>query len=278
MSDKLTAIKIKYPNGTYSDPIEISAAAANVRYNDVSSVADVLDSLDNRINQITAVGSYGELTALRVGADGVSYPTAREAVIANDNRLHEIILVKGNQPTEAWNKLWVNNDDIEEIEILTTDELEMIAPMYDADSTYAIGDYVVYNGELYRCNTTIGTTESWTSLHWNKTNVVDNLLQADTTLTISGMAADAKATGDEIADLTSAIDNIIGNQTGHNIIIGKEAGSVLNEGENNIIIAYDGNPSTDSSNNLIIGDGTHTSVIIAGKTLVFNQDGSVTWS
>ena len=62
-----------------------------------------------------------------------------------------------------------------------------------------------------------------------------------------------------------------------NIIIGKEAGSVLNTGGNNIIIGNAGNPSADSSNNLIIGDTSHTTVILAGKLIHFNNDGTVTW-
>lgn len=42
------------------------------------------------------------------------------------------------------------------------------APAYSASSTYAVGDYVVYDGYLWRCTTAITETESWTAAHWTK--------------------------------------------------------------------------------------------------------------
>ena len=47
-----------------------------------------------------------------------------------------------------------------------------IAPVYSSSSTYDIGDYVSYQGKLYKCNTAITTAESWTSSHWTETNVM----------------------------------------------------------------------------------------------------------
>lgn len=43
-----------------------------------------------------------------------------------------------------------------------------IAPVYSTSATYAVGDYVYYNGDLYRCTTAITTAEAWTSGHWTK--------------------------------------------------------------------------------------------------------------
>lgn len=42
------------------------------------------------------------------------------------------------------------------------------APAYSASSTYAVGEYVVYDGYLWRCTTAITETESWTAAHWTK--------------------------------------------------------------------------------------------------------------
>lgn len=50
-----------------------------------------------------------------------------------------------------------------------------IADPYDATKTYAVGDYVIYNGKLYRCNTTISTAEAWTAMHWTETQVGDDV-------------------------------------------------------------------------------------------------------
>ena len=44
-----------------------------------------------------------------------------------------------------------------------------VAPQYSASSTYGIGDYVVYNNQLYRCRVEISTAEAWTSSHWTAT-------------------------------------------------------------------------------------------------------------
>lgn len=50
-----------------------------------------------------------------------------------------------------------------------------IADTYDATKTYAVGDYVIYSGKLYRCNTAITTAEAWTAAHWTETQVGDDV-------------------------------------------------------------------------------------------------------
>jgi len=44
----------------------------------------------------------------------------------------------------------------------------VLAPTYSSSATYAVGDYVYYSGNLYRCTTAITTAESWTSGHWTQ--------------------------------------------------------------------------------------------------------------
>lgn len=137
--DKLTAIKIKKSDGSYSDQILISALAENVKYDGTRSVKDILDLLDARINSITSleVGSTTgdiELMDLRVGANGKSdYISAGQAVRSNINKLQELILIQETAPgaassdgTTSWNKLWINNDVAEEIEIPTKDEFDIL--------------------------------------------------------------------------------------------------------------------------------------------------------
>lgn len=50
-----------------------------------------------------------------------------------------------------------------------------IAPDYDDTSTYAVGDWCIYEGNLYQCNTAIPTAESFTPAHWTAKKVVDAL-------------------------------------------------------------------------------------------------------
>lgn len=42
-----------------------------------------------------------------------------------------------------------------------------VATQYSSSSTYSVGDYVMYNGQLYRCAAEITTPEAWTAAHWN---------------------------------------------------------------------------------------------------------------
>lgn len=60
---------------------------------------------------------------------------------------------------------------VEEIQAQTpvvTGMQNSIAPTYSASSTYAVGDYVIYNAQLYKCNTAITTAEAWTASHWTQ--------------------------------------------------------------------------------------------------------------
>ena len=44
---------------------------------------------------------------------------------------------------------------------------------YDATATYNVGDIVIYQNNLYKCNTAISTAESWTAAHWTQTSIKD---------------------------------------------------------------------------------------------------------
>ena len=53
--------------------------------------------------------------------------------------------------------------------------LGSVASTYSASKTYAVGDYVWYDGALYRCTTAISTAESWTAAHWSRTVLGDDV-------------------------------------------------------------------------------------------------------
>ena len=130
MSNKLTAIKIKLPNGTYSEQILISVLAQNVKYDRTRNLNDILNLLDNRINAV-----------------------------------HEPVV---SQPTRSW-------------------EGEV------ADIRNG------YNGTAYQ--------NAGIAVRTQIANLANSMVEVDNTLTTSGAAADAKKTGDEIADLKSAFDS-----------------------------------------------------------------------
>lgn len=50
-----------------------------------------------------------------------------------------------------------------------------VAGTYDATKTYAVGDYVWYDGQLKRCIVPITTAESWTAAHWANAVIGDDL-------------------------------------------------------------------------------------------------------
>lgn len=80
-----------------------------------------------------------------------------------------------------------------------------IASVYDATKTYAVGDYVWYSGQLYKCTTEIATAEAWTAAHWTAVKIADDV-------------KDLKSAISEIADRTSAfihtdfrtVENVVG--------------------------------------------------------------------
>ena len=61
---------------------------------------------------------------------------------------------------------------LEQILGLAFSEIEPnFAGAYDSTATYSVGDYVVYEHDLYVCNTAISTAEAWTAAHWTQTDI-----------------------------------------------------------------------------------------------------------
>ena len=58
-----------------------------------------------------------------------------------------------------------------------------LAADYDSTANYEIGDYCIYAGHLYKCNTAIDGGETWNSEHWTATTVDEAM----------GLAAEAAA-------------------------------------------------------------------------------------
>ena len=58
-----------------------------------------------------------------------------------------------------------------------------IAPKFSTSSTYAVGDYVQYEGEFYKCKTAISTAGAWDSTKWDKIVITNELESVGTDLT-----------------------------------------------------------------------------------------------
>jgi hypothetical protein len=46
-----------------------------------------------------------------------------------------------------------------------------IATVYSSASSYTVGQLCMYNGNLYKCNTSIGSGETWNPAHWTQVTV-----------------------------------------------------------------------------------------------------------
>lgn len=55
---------------------------------------------------------------------------------------------------------------------------EQLAPMYDNTATYAVGDYVVYEYDLYKCTTAVSTAEEFDPTKWTQTTVTNAINDA----------------------------------------------------------------------------------------------------
>lgn len=53
---------------------------------------------------------------------------------------------------------------------------------YSNTSTYAIGDYCMYNNKLYRCKTTISTAENFNNTKWQEIKIMEEIANTGTTV------------------------------------------------------------------------------------------------
>ena len=80
-----------------------------------------------------------------------------------------------------------------------------MADEYSASSTYAVGDMVLKDGQLYECNTAITTAEAWTAAHWTAVTVGSELSDLKEDF-INSLITDT-ATG-AIASFPDGADNV----------------------------------------------------------------------
>lgn len=64
---------------------------------------------------------------------------------------------------------------INELKDTTDDTTNMMSDAYDNTATYVVGDIVIYDGVLYKCNTDISTAEDFDSSKWDATNLGDEI-------------------------------------------------------------------------------------------------------
>mgnify|MGYP002623313044 CR=1 FL=1 len=178
--DKLTAIKIKYDDGTYSDEIPVSVLAENVEWDSTHTLVDVLGSIDVDVtgtiqDQISQLFNEKVSTLAMQSYIANQVPTYVSTWLnTNVNPVGSAVIVDSSLSISG------AAGDAQKIG-------SIIAPIYSSSSTYTTGDHVIYNGNLYICNTAITEGEAWTAAHWTQV-----------------------AVGDEVFDLKSALSDELG--------------------------------------------------------------------
>jgi len=88
--------------------------------------------------------------------------------------------------------------------------MDNLAPAFSTSSTYAVGDYVTYEGLLYKCATAVSTAGEWDAANWSAVAVTDEMGSAiryafaSPTPTVSGTSATVACEDRAINDFTIA--------------------------------------------------------------------------
>lgn len=110
---------------------------------------------------------------------------------------------------------------------------EDLADEYSSSSTYAVGDYCMKDGVLYRCTTAISTAEAWTSGHWTAAQVGDELCDLKGSLTsIQGQITANVETSTTASKAYSAGEYLVLNGTLYRVALDIQNGSTITIGTN----------------------------------------------
>lgn len=101
------------------------------------------------------------------------------------------------------------NDEWKPLVIKANADLTVLADEYSNASTYVVGEYCRYDGQLYRCTTAITTAESWTPAHWTETNIGDELESIKDDVSDLNTAATSKVLYFTNVSVTAKTGNIV---------------------------------------------------------------------
>lgn len=154
-----------------------------------------------------------ELTAQSIIEIGDNYGQVRisknsEVVTSFDF----ILLVKpfrGIEATESTTEMNIFDQAVAEaLEQIDSSLDDIVAADYDNTSTYDKGEYCLYDGKLYVCNTAITTAESWNASHWTAVTVGEELSDLKQEISeMSGLSEDVKTALLQIASKVAYIDD-----------------------------------------------------------------------
>lgn len=152
------------------------------------------------------------------------------------------------------------------------------APAYSASSTYAVGEYVTYDGYLWRCTTAITETESWTAAHWTKVALASDVSDLKSAINFDEYLINEGKYTIKKTDLESGLwsyssksDNTARARTKN--LLPVRAGMIINY-TNTTYDIYMGVLETETSNSYLQTIGWKTD---ASGTIKINYDGWLTF-
>ena len=97
--------------------------------------------------------------------------------------------------------------------ILSDISNSVVADEYSTSTHYAVGDYCIRSGVLYRCTTAIPNGESWTSGHWTSVTLGADVAVLRSRITeaesdISDIESDISDIGSDVETLQSDVSGL----------------------------------------------------------------------
>ena len=117
-------------------------------------------------------------SALKVQIDRFGSPLTFKGIVSTLADLDNLAAENGDiYNVTAINKNYVYNGTewLEYSDTINNSCQELISDEYNSILTYNVGDFCIYNNQLYKCNTQITTPENWTAAHWTQTKVSNEL-------------------------------------------------------------------------------------------------------
>jgi hypothetical protein len=175
---------------TIGDELEEANAGIANTYTK-SEVDTTLGNYYTKTQIDTTMGNYYNKTQINNKVDQINANTAAAYSTSSQYNIGDYCLYNGAlyrcttaiPSGEAWTAgHWTSvdiADDMRRVFDVTNDN---VAELYDSTKTYALGEFCIYQDNLYRCTTAITTAEAFNALHWTQTNVGDEIVDINTAL------------------------------------------------------------------------------------------------
>lgn len=202
LSNKINFKSILIGDGTRTDDFESAQSLVHQLYEITDLLIDVTENgctltadfpkvdYDYYFREVGIVVTTDEGDKLYVydncGEDA-QYIVNSSAVEATQKRLRLSLIISHvseitvSSPSVLYVDIQTFNERKESIDSYLVDVVggkeEAGQDVYSSNTTYAVGDYCIFNDVLYKCTEAIDTAEEFNIEHWNKTSIVTELAE-----------------------------------------------------------------------------------------------------